>query len=463
MKIKFGTDGWRAVIARDFTFENLARVTDAVARYAHEQAQVLLQPIASVAVGYDCRFNGRLFAEAVADRLSGQGIRVYISPGFVSTPMVSLATAQKQCTLGVVITASHNPAEYSGFKVKGHFGGPAFPDAIAKIESYIPDSPLELHRYLTIPIEYYDMEALYINHLKQSFDIARIRKSVVELGYDAMYGAGQRVFIRLFPQVRALHCEYNPLFGDCPPEPIERNLEEFADLIKTLKLNFGLATDGDADRIGLLNEKGEFVDSHHILLLLIHYLYKYKGLKGKVVCTFSCTQKIAEMCKRYELPLEITKIGFKYIGEIMAREDVLVGGEESGGIAIKGHIPERDGIYVGLSILEFMTETGKSLSELVAEVYSVVGEFWVDRSDLHVSEEIKARIISECPAYQSFGAYTIEKIENLDGYKYHLGNGRWVMIRPSGTEPVLRVYAEAENKTAAAEIISVVTSVILGE
>lgn len=461
MKIKFGTDGWRGIIAQDYTFENLARVTDATIQWIQETAQQQGQ-LPSVMLGYDCRFNGQLFAEAVAQRMSAAGIKVFISPNFVSTPMVSLATAQRQCTAGVVITASHNPASYSGFKIKRHFGGPAFPATIATIESYIPDYPKLLASLPhTQSIEYYDMEALYLNHLKQNFDLERIKQSGFKIGYDAMYGAGQRVLKRILPETYTLHCEHNPLFGGTPPEPIARNLQPFAQFIREHQLAFGLATDGDADRIGLFNENAEFVDSHHILLLLIHYLHKYKKWQGKVICTFSCSAKIKALCNKYNLDLEVTKIGFKYIGEIMAAEDVLVGGEESGGIAVKGHIPERDGIYVGLMILEMMAHTGKSLTKLIAEVYEVVGRFCVDRVDLHIEESIKQSVISNCPNYSAFGDYKVQKIENLDGYKYHLGDESWVMIRPSGTEPVLRVYAESQTPAQVESIIQATVNSIL--
>jgi phosphomannomutase len=261
-----------------------------------------------------------------------------------------------------------------------------------------------------------------------------------------------------------LHCDYNPSFKGQAPEPIDKNLQELSQLIKKEKnIDSALATDGDADRIGLYNSSGEFVDSHHIILLLIHYLVKYKGMKGKVVTAFSCTPKIAKMCEHYGLEHQTVKIGFKYVAGIMIEEDVLLGGEESGGIATKGHIPERDGIWMGMIIWEFMAKSGKSLEELIAEVYEIVGEFKFERSDLHINEELKQQIIRNCEngKYTSFGDYKVERIETIDGFKFFLPNDRWVMIRPSGTEPVLRVYAEAFDLTEVRKILKATETEII--
>lgn len=463
MQIKFGTDGWRAIIAKDFTIDNLSRVTEATARWLFS-----LSNKPSVMVGYDCRFNGKLFAETVANILAHHQIKVFITPDFVSTPMISLATLQRQCTAGIIITASHNPPEYSGFKIKASYGGPAIPSMIEEVEKNIPEKSqnysFDFDKFLeNKQIKYYDAEALYINSIKQSFQLNVMKSSGFTLGYDAMYGAGQNVIKKLFPDAHLLHCDYNPSFKGQAPEPIARNLIEFQELIKKEKIHIGLATDGDADRIGLFDENGNFVDSHHIILLLIHYLYQYKNKRGKIVCTFSCSSKIQKLSEKYQLPIQITKIGFKYICEIMQNEEVMVGGEESGGISVMGHIPERDGIWMGLLIYEFMAITGKTLTQLVQDIYQMVGTFAVDRYDLHLPEEKKWEIIQNCKnqVYHQFENYKIEKVENIDGYKYHLGNERWVMIRPSGTEPLLRVYAEAESIERVYEILEATKNTIL--
>lgn len=460
--IKFGTDGWRAIIAEDYTIDNLTRVTEGMATWlkAHYKKP-------SVMIGYDCRFNGALFSNQVARVMASHGIQVFVAQRFVSTPMVSLALSKRQVSAGVVITASHNPAEYNGFKIKGDFGGPALPATITEVESYIPDMPgdyplsfeaLEAQGL----IQHFDMEALYLNHIRENFDLPLIHKSGIKIGYDAMYGAGQRAFRKLFPNANLLHAEVNPSFMGTAPEPIEKNLVEFQDLIRSAGLDYGLATDGDADRIGLLDENGVFVDSHHIILLLIHYLHKVKGLDGKVVYTFSVTPKVDKLARLYNLPVECTKVGFKYICEIMLHENVLVGGEESGGIAIAGHIPERDGIYIGLTILEMMAQSGKKLTELVQEIYDLVGAFNFQRRDLHLPEAEKNAIVNRLKTdpYTQFGDYKVIVTQDLDGYKFDFADEQWVMIRPSGTEPVLRIYAESGTRAGAEAILDAVIATI---
>ena len=455
VQIKFGTDGWRAIIAEAYTFDNLTRVTEATVAWLKT-----LDENPTALVGYDCRFQGELFAKHVANIFAQQGIKVLISPGFVSTPMVSLATHKHGANVGIVITASHNPPTYSGYKIKAHFGGPAFPSMVADVESRIPDyvTPYknEFDSLLKSgDIEYLDMEKIYIDHLKESFDLDAIRDSDMKIGYDAMYGAGQNVIRQLLPDARLLHCEFNPSFNGTAPEPIERNLKEFQQVIRDEGIDIGLATDGDADRIGLFDKEGNFVDSHHILLLLINYLVNHKGLSGKVVSTFSCTGKIKRLCEKYGLENEVTKIGFKYICEIMVNENVIVGGEESGGIAIAGHVPERDGIFIGLTLMEYMAKSGKSLTDLIDELYEMVGSFKYGRNDLHLTEEKKQAVIKRCKEnpYQAFGDYEVRAVETIDGFKFHFDNDAWVMIRPSGTEPVLRVYSEAADMDKVNDIL----------
>ncbi len=464
-EIKFGTDGWRAIIAEDFTIDNLVRVSQATGLWIHKNYSHKLK----VVIGYDCRFMGVRFAEQVAHILADMGIQVVLSTSFCSTPMISLATVHFNCAAGIIITASHNPPEYSGYKIKGYFGGPATPDMISEVENFI-DTPIT-QTYTPANIEKEDLETLYINHLKQNFDIDLIRKKI-HVVYDAMYGAGQRVLSKLALNGTFLHCDYNPSFMGQAPEPIHKNLTELSKTVSKIAqqnqnqhLVLGLATDGDADRIGLYDENGRFIDSHHILLLLIYYLYKEKGISGKVVTTFSCTQKIAQLCQKYNLPHEVTKIGFKYICQIMLNEKVIVGGEESGGIAIIGNVPERDGIFIGLTIMEFMAKTGKKLSELVKIIYQEIGTFAMERYDLHVSETEKQHIITQCKnnTYTQFGNLTVRNTESIDGYKFHFDNGEWVMIRPSGTEPILRVYAEAATSERAFEILNYTKNTILSQ
>lgn len=466
-KIKFGTDGWRAIIAQDFTVDNVARVTEATAKWLLKNHK---SP--GVVVGHDCRFAGELFAETTAKVFIAHGIKVFLAKDFISTPMISLGAVRLKTNLGIIITASHNPPSYNGYKIKAHYGGPLGPELVQEIEDIIADKYTTDFNSVDLKdaqskglLEMIDLEDMYIKHVEASFDLNAIRNAKMNLAYDSMYGAGQRVMKKLFPDIHHLHCDHNPGFHGQAPEPIHKNLTEFSNFIKEKKnISCGLVTDGDADRIGLYDNEGNFVDSHHIILLLIHYLVKYKNQTGKVATAFSTTVKIHNMCKHYNLPLDVVKIGFKYICGIMVTEDVLVGGEESGGIAIKGHIPERDGIWMGLTIWEFMAKTGKSLKELIQEVYDITGTFWFERNDLRIDEEIKNKVLANCKAgaYKEFGKYKVQRVDDLDGWKFFFDDNTWLMIRASGTEPVLRTYAEGANKKITDDILADAKKVLLG-
>lgn len=464
--IKFGTDGWRAIIAQEYTVDNVKRVTEGTAKWMQSKGY------SKVVIGHDCRFAGQLFAETATKILGAYGIKVHLAKGFVSTPMVSLGVVKTKADVGIVITASHNPPSYNGFKLKSNFGGPSIPSDISAVEENIPSSPYDgalpsLEEMLDLGLfNYIDLEGIYIEHVKAGFDLDAIKKANIGLAYDAMYGSGMNVIKKLFPESTMLHCDYNPSFMGQAPEPIHRNLGELAATMKNNpKLDLGLANDGDADRIGLYDEDGNFVDSHHILNLLLLYLRKYKKMDGNVVVTFSVTDKMRKMAEHFGLNFEVTKIGFKYIAEIMIHKPVLVGGEESGGLAVAGHIPERDGIWIGLVIMEFMAKTGKSLKELIQEVYDIVGPFALDRDDLHLTNERKLAIVENCKngTYKAFGPYTVERIEDVDGHKFHLGNDEWVMMRPSGTEPVLRVYAQSKDQANVRTILDAVQATLTVE
>ena len=467
-KIKFGTDGWRAIIAEEFTVENVKRVAYATALWLRKHYQ---EP--SAVVGNDCRFAGKLFADTTACVLASQGIKVYRSENtFVSTPMVSLGTVKLQADAGIILTASHNPAEYNGYKIKASYGGPATPAMIDEVEALIPDTiNIQLKSVDEYSkeglISFVDLESMYCDEIEANFDMEAIRNCGMNWAYDAMYGAGQNVMRRILPNATLLHCEHNPGFDGQAPEPIHRNLTEFSDVIKLSEgeIASGLATDGDADRIGLYDENGDFVDSHHILLILIHYMSKVKNQQGEVYTTFSCTNKIQKLCDAYGINNTITKIGFKYICDLMVNsgKPFLTGGEESGGIAIAGHIPERDGIWMGLTIWECMAKTGKSLTELIEEIYNLVGTFAFERYDLHLTEELKQAIIQKCEnrAFTQFDSYKVIKTEDVDGFKFHFDENSWVMIRPSGTEPVLRVYSEAPTSADAFAILDATKSTLL--
>ena len=456
-KIKFGTDGWRAIIAENYTVENVARVSEATAKWVKSN----FPENPSIVVGHDCRFAGELFAETATKVFIKNGIKVILAKDFVSTPMVSLACVKLKASLGVVITASHNPPSYNGYKLKGSFGGPLSPEHVQEVQDMIPDSSDASFQDVILEknplLEYNDMETMYVEEVEANFDLEAIKNSGLQFGYDAMYGAGQNVLRRLLPETYFLHCDYNPSFMGQAPEPIHKNLIEFSEVIRLSgDISCGLATDGDADRIGLYDSRGNFVDSHHIMLIIVNYLFNHKKMTGKVLTAASSTPRLGKMAKQFGLDFEVVKVGFKYIASIMLKEDVLLGGEESGGIAIKGHIPERDGIWMGLVIWEYMAKSGKSLEDLIDEVYKIVGPFKYQRDDLHITEELKVAIMAKCEedGFSSFGDYKVTSIDKTDGFKFFFDNDEWLMIRASGTEPVLRTYAESDDLAGAQKILA---------
>jgi phosphomannomutase len=460
-KIKFGTDGWRAIIAKEFTTINVCRVTEGVCEWLIKNFE---NP--KIIIGHDCRFGGEMFLQFAAEIFIKNGVKVFAAKNFVSTPMVSMGVLNYKADLGIVITASHNPADYNGYKLKGKEGGPLNETKIKEIEVLIPDtvsdySTILVHQHT---INWVDLESDYIEKIKKHFDIEKIKNSRFNFAYDAMYGAGQNVMKKIMPHLNLLHCEYRQDFNGISPEPILKNLSELSAFVKHEKnIDCSLVTDGDADRIGLFNKNGDFIDSHHIILLLIHYLKKYKKMDGSVVTAFSSSVKINKLCEHYGLNLDIVKIGFKYTSELMLVKDILVGGEESGGIAVKGHIPERDGLWMGMLIWEFMTVTNKSLEALIEEIYAITGKFVFKRIDLKITEQKKLEIIENCNSgkYKYFGNFKVQKTETLDGYKYILSDHEWVMIRPSGTEPVLRTYSESHDEKTVDEILKACHKTIL--
>ncbi|MFN8308776.1 MAG: hypothetical protein U0T73_02320 [Chitinophagales bacterium] len=465
VKIKFGTDGWRGIIAKDFTNDNVARVAQATAQWIKKN-----NPSGSVVVGYDCRFGGYLFCQTAINVFVQNGLKVHFDQHFVSTPMISLAANKLNCDLGIILTASHNPPTYNGYKLKGPHGGPLLVRYIDEIEAMIPEEHSIAEQTIDELVKegkvaLVDLEEMYYNHVAEYFDLDAINEAEFVVGYDAMYGAGQSILPRILPQADLMHCDYNPGFYGQAPEPIAKNLKEFESYIKQTKhVDFGLCTDGDADRIGVYDGKGNFIDAHHIILMLIYVLKEFKGLDGKVVIAFSVSDKVKKLCKHFGLEYEVTKIGFKHICEKMITEDVLVGGEESGGIAVKGNIPERDGIWDGLVLIEYLALQGITVADLINDIYDIVGKFAYNRLDLHLKEEQKLRIVDACKngEYKVFGDLTVERVEDIDGYKYHFANEECVMIRASGTEPVLRVYGEAATPERVNEILETVRKALVG-
>ena len=454
-KIKFGTDGWRAIIARDFTVENVSRVGFGIANWLAEEVEP------KVVIGFDTRFAGRLFAESLAIVLLKKGVNVFLDPHFTTTPMVSYATKKLNCNLGIIFTASHNPPSYNGLKIKGGFGGPASDDTVNEIVDLIPDRIKmpsdEDFNQLDKNVNYksVNLETLFYNNLIHRFNLSELSKHQKDFVFDAMNGSIQDFIRKLFPEMKMVRVDPDPTFKGTSPEPIEKNLLPLRMALKKGNYELGLAVDGDADRIGLMDRNGEVIDAHHIMLILIWYMKKYKGLSGKVVTGFSSTQKIKQLCKKLNLDLEIVKIGFKHAASIMLKEDVLVAGEEAGGIATKGHIPERDGLWNILLIMEMLIENNTTIETVLKEIADEVGEFGYQRADLHIERSKIDQVIDglkkELPT--AIGNRKIAFTETLDGFKFYFNDDEWLMVRASGTEPLLRVYAESETLAKAEKLI----------
>ena len=461
--IKFGTDGWRGVIADDYTFANLEKVALATARYF----ATLKKRKNGIVIGYDARFMSREFAEFSAAVMANAGIAVQLADSIVSTPMVSLLTLLENAAGGIVITASHNPARYNGFKIKGDFGGPAHPAMIARVEKELakvmklkklPRAKHTLGELLArgkiTPIA---MKQRYLDDIAKKIDIGLIRRSGIRILYDVMYGAGQGVLDEVLPGVRQIHETYNPSFGGTNPEPLAQNLPDLMRGVTSERYDIGIATDGDADRIGAVDEKGNFVDSHRIFSLLLKYLVEQKKMTGEVVKSLSVTQMVDRQCASYGLKLIETPVGFKHICGYMTEHDVLIGGEESGGIGVKGHLPERDGIFLGLMLCEMMAVRGKPLGTLVQELMDEFGVHEFRRVDLRLSEKEKESVIKRFRRdVREIGGYAVTGRNDRDGHKFFVEGG-WVLVRASGTEPLIRVYAEGGSTAMVDALLGGVT------
>lgn len=465
MSIKFGTDGWRGIIAEDFTFDNVGRVAQATALYFKPHPKIS----SGIVVGYDARFLSREFAEKTAEVLGNSGIKVKLANSIVTTPMVSLAVKKLNAAGGVVITASHNPAKYNGFKIKGDFGGPAHPEQIKKVEA-------ELKKILTKRdgikqkksleeladsgiVEYIGLKKMYIDEVKKKVDLHAIEAAKLKILYDAMHGAGQGVMELLLPSVGRMRDTFNPSFGGVHPEPLAQNLTELSKTVREEHCDIGLATDGDADRVGIMDERGAFVDSHQMFALLLKYFVEEKGLRGEIAKSFSVSEMIDKMCEKYGLKLHITPIGFKYLCRLMTERDVLIAAEESGGLGVRDHVPERDGILVGLMICEIMVRRKKKLSQLVQELMEEFGRHYCKRVDLRITEQEKERIMAKYKkGMNTIGGLKIVEVKNLDGYKFYVDGG-WLLVRASGTEPLIRFYAEADSLRKADQLLEAATRV----
>ena len=453
-KIKFGTDGWRGVIADDFTFANVRRVAAAIAQYVREERE----PAHGLIVGYDTRFLSAEFARATAEVLSAAGIPVWLAETGTPTPAVSYAVVARKTAGAVMITASHNPSRWNGVKFKAPYGGSAEPAIIHRIEIHLHrldrrGTPWRAPTARNRPaaIEVVDLTTPYLERLKELVRLDQIRASGQKFVIDPMFGAGRGCIARLFDEAgipyREIHSEHNPLFPGLNPEPIEPHLEGLRQAVTEGNFDAGFATDGDADRIGAIDRTGAFIDSHKIFSILLQHLTEDLGLRGEVVKTFSTTQMIDKLARKHCMQLHVTPIGFKYICELMRSRDVLIGGEESGGIGIKGHLPERDGILNSLLLAEVMAYRKKTLGELVDDLSQEFGPHFYGRVDLEVELARAQQLVKQVARgkFKKIAGLKVTAVKDLDGAKMLFGDSAWLLVRASGTENLLRLYSEAPS------------------
>ncbi len=475
MPIHFGTDGWRAVISDTFTFHNLRMVTQAISdavnsgSWENGFSNQEKSENRDMVVGFDTRFLSDRYAVEVARVLAANGYTVHLAQADAPTPAISFNVRHLGAVGGIMITASHNAPRYNGIKLKAGYGGSATREQCRRVEVYLNDNEERARGPNLMDYDQARQSGLihrfnpltdYFNHLRRIIDFDAIAENPQQLVVDSMYGSGRGVIKSILQgtgcEVQEIRGEMNPGFGGVHPEPITKYLGALASAISTHMGNVGLATDGDADRIGAMDERSNFVDPHKIMALALLYLVEKRGWKGPVVRTVSTTRMIDRLAKRYDLPVYETPVGFSYIADHMLKENVLIGGEESGGISFQGHIPEGDGILMGLLIVEILATSGGSLYELVESLLSQVGPAYYQRNDLRLSrpvakERMKQYLQDHIPT--SIANENVIEISTIDGVKYILADDSWLLIRPSGTEPVLRVYAEGRSPEFVQELI----------
>jgi phosphomannomutase len=476
MTIHFGTDGWRAVISDTFTFNNLRVLTQAIADAVTSEhwekignCEVQPDPRRMV-VGYDTRFLSDRYAKEVARVLAANGFTVYLAQSDAPTPAISFAVRQSNSIAGIIITASHNAPRYNGLKLKSMLGNSALPEQCRRVEIYINDNEerargpnlMDYDQARDVGlIQRFNPLTSYFEHLHTLINCDLIAENPQRFVVDSMYGSGRGV-IKAFLhgsgcEINEIRGEMNPGFGGAHPEPIARYLGPLAGAISTSMGNFGLATDGDADRIGAMDERSNFIDPHKIMALALKYLVEKRGMSGAVVRTVSTTRMIDRLAKKYGLKVYETPVGFNHIADHMMKEDVLIGGEESGGISFKGHIPEGDGPLMGLLLVEMIAASHSTLFEMVEDLLVEVGPAEYERVDLRLSHPVSKAAMSEYLNSQvpaEIGGAKITEVSNLDGVKYILADDSWLLIRPSGTEPVLRVYAEGRTQQMVKDLLA---------
>jgi len=484
MPIHFGTDGWRGVISDTFTFHNLRRISQAIADAV--ASEEWLNGVTSgpkpdskrMVVGFDTRFLSDRYAAEAARVLAANGYKVYLTTADVPTPSVSYTVRHLGAIAGIMITASHNAPRYNGVKLKAAQGYSAASEQCRRVEVYLSDNESRGRGPNLMDFEQARTEGLierinptpaYYDHLRQLIDFDKIADNPQHIVVDSMFGSGRGQIRGILQgtgcEVFEVRGEMNPGFGGIHPEPIGHYLGALAGAIAAGHGQLGLATDGDADRLGAMDGRGQFVDPHRIMALALKYLFEKRGLRGKVVKTVSTTQMINRLAEKYGLEVIETPVGFNYIAEWMLQDDVLIGGEESGGISFKGHIPEGDGILMGLLLTEMVAESGVPLDEMVADLLAEVGPAHYKRVDLRlarpiVKEQMVKQLAEDAPS--SIGGVEISSVNTMDGVKYLLADDSWLLIRPSGTEPVLRVYAEAREPEQVSRLLEFGQSVAEG-
>lgn len=439
--IKFGTDGWRGIIAEDFTFENVRRVAQAAADYWKSQPGN-----GGVMVGYDRRFMSETYARIVCEVLAGNGLQTLCAPTAVPTPAVSFAVRDRQLRGAVMITASHNPPRFNGFKLKAAHGGPAEPERCAAVEKLVDANPIREVAFEG-NVEVYDPRPAHLRAIRRFVDLKRIRAARLRIVVDSMHGCGDRLLEEFIDDgVVTIRADRHPLFGGTNPEPIGANLRPLCAAVKKHRAHVGLATDGDADRMGIVDDRGRYVSIQLVFALLLLHLLRNRNERGAVVVrSANCTTMIDRICRAYGIEVVEVPVGFKYICQQMLQRDVLIGGEESGGIGFRGHIPERDGLLANLMLAEMLAVTRKRLSQLIAEIQAEFGRSVYDRVDMAYPLEKRQTLIEELKQHppEALEGVPLDQINTLDGVKYVARDGSWLMFRTSGTEPIIRIYSEA--------------------
>ncbi len=453
--IKFGTDGWRAVIAEDFTFDNVRACAQGVADYL-KQAKLTDR---GLVIGYDTRFASEDFAAAAAEVIAGNKIKVNLCSKAAPTPVISYAVTATRSAGGIIITASHNPARWNGFKFKDDLGASAPSETAEKIEKNANEAlsagrvkRLSLTEGLNSGlITYLDPDPMYFKQLGRLIDLEAIRRSRLKVMVDSMYGAGIGYFTELLKggkiEIIPINGERNPSFPGINPEPIGQNLAKLSQMIREQGAHVGIANDGDADRIGIVDEKGHFLNQLQVFALLVLYFLEVRGERGAIIKTLSDTVMIDRLGKLFNVPVYETSVGFKYVAPKMIETNALIGGEESGGYGFRGHVPERDGILAGLYFLDFIIKTGKTPSQLLDYLFNKVGPHYYDRIDVHIAAGERQKYTDKLTkgSIKSIAGAAVAKLDTTDGFRYILSDDSWLLIRFSGTEPLIRIYAESQT------------------